>query len=568
MDRYIFIVATIALVLSGVRCYPSGKVTESCIDMVPQHGSNLQTSKGPYLVDVNTSSFKEGDKVTVTLRGGTFLGFMLQARLVGGVSPLGSFSIPSVTGGQAQLLTCGITNSAVSHTSGSSKSSIQVTWIAPTSGPLNNIQFSATFVQKTQTFWVGVKSSAVTYTGNGTFTGTSITNMPPGSSSLSPISSNGCGSSKVCFSQPMSCDPSVSSNCYFMSAVTSSSGAAVQVEMAGASNGYIAIGFSDDQKMGNDDIYICGLDNNGSIQIKHAFSTGTVTPNIISLGNISNFKASVNNGIISCSFTTWNTISTQRSIGSSSPYYLMLVYGSMSNGNIVVHNRAYVSDSQVNISNPAIVTTGGEPPLVKAHGSLMLISWMTTASLGMIIARYLKGVGRGKGCGNKDMWFVVHMTLMILTVVASSIAFILVFSEVRDWTGGAHPVLGCIVMILALIQPSVAMFRCGPTDKWRFVFNWFHALNAWVIKVLAMAAIFTGLLLLDATDNQWLVKVMGGFVGWEAALYIVLESYRCWKRNDNSDASESTSMELLILGLFFLGNLCFLVALLVGIGMQ
>uniref|UniRef100_A0A3P8XC78 Uncharacterized protein n=1 Tax=Esox lucius TaxID=8010 RepID=A0A3P8XC78_ESOLU len=508
MDRYLLIIVTFVCIVPLVQCYPSGKVTASCDNMLPQHNSNSphQTS-APFSVTTNPGNFKEGDTITVSIQGisSQFTGFLLQGRLVGGTSPLGSFIVSSAL---AQTLNCN-GNSAVSHTSNAQKSSIQVTWTAPTSGNLNNIQFSATFVQTFGTYWVGVKSSTVTYNG---------TSVP-----AVGISSTGCGVSKVCFSQPLNCDPSVSPSCYFMSAVAPSGNTAVQVEMTGSSSGYVAMGFSDDQKMGNDDIYICGLGSNGLLQLQHAFSTGRSSPNILSLGNVS-VNSSMNNGIISCSFTTWNPISTQRSIGSSSPYYLMLAYGSTSNGIIQFHTNAFVSSTTANISSPGLVSTGSQPPIVKAHGCLMLIAWMTTSSLGMIIARYLKGVAKGKGCGGKDVWFVAHMSLMSLTVAATSIAFILIFSEVRDWSGGAHPVLGCIVMILALIQPTAAIFRCGPTDKWRFIFNWAHALNALLMKVLAVAAIFTGLLWLDSTDNQWLVKVMGGFVGWEATLYILLEA--------------------------------------------
>ncbi|KAJ8010425.1 hypothetical protein DPEC_G00074940 [Dallia pectoralis] len=550
MDRYLLIIAIFACILPVVRCYPNGLVTASCIDMVPQHGVNSQQQPAPYSVISSALNFKEGDTITVTIQGNSsqFIGFLLQARLVNGTGPLGSFTVST---GQAQTLNCSGVSDAVSHTSSALKSSIQVTWTVPTSGSLNDIQFSATFVQNLTIYWVGVKSSTVKYTGtNG-------------------ISSTGCGTSKVCFSQPANCDPSVSSACYFMSAVATSGDTAVQVEMTGISDGYIAIGFSDDQKMGNDDIYICGLGSNGQLQIQHAYSTGRSPPTILSPGNVSNVISSLNNGVISCSFTTLNPISTQRSIGSNSPYYLMLVYGSTSNGKIQIHKDTFVSSTSVNISSPGVVSTESFPPIVKAHGSLMLIAWMTTGSLGMIIAKYIKGMAKGTKCAGKDVWFVAHLSLMILTVAATSIAFILIFADVRDWSGGAHPVLGCIVMILTLIQPTAAIFRCGPTDKWRFIFNWSHALNALLIKVLAVAAIFTGLIWLDNTENQWLVKVMGGFVGWEALVYILLEARRWWKHKETTDeGSNSTNVELLILGLFFLGNLCFLVALLVGIGSQ
>ena len=48
-----------------------------------------------------------------------------------------------------------------------------------------------------------------------------------------------------------------------------------------------------------------------------------------------------------------------------------------------------------------------------------------------------------------------------------------------------------------------------------------------------MAAIFTGLLMFDRSEDQALVKVMGGFVGWEAALYLSYELYsRCRQPGD------------------------------------
>uniref|UniRef100_A0A8C8D697 Ferric-chelate reductase 1 n=1 Tax=Oncorhynchus tshawytscha TaxID=74940 RepID=A0A8C8D697_ONCTS len=484
MDRYIFIIVLLACVLRAVRCYSSGKVTGACDNMTPQHKKGAQQSPAPFSVTTDRFSFKEGDEIIVKLLAAStpFTGFMLQAREVGGSSPLGSFT---VTSGEAQPLTCnGLPNSAISHTSSSPKSSIQGIWRAPTSGNLNSIQFST-----------------------------------------------GCDSTKVCFSQPLNCDPGVSPDCYFLSAMTSLGDTAIQLEMTGPSDGYIAIGFSDDQRMGNDDIYICGRDSGGLIQLQHAFSTGRKTPEILPLGNVSDVKSSVNNSIISCSFTTRNPISTQRSGGSSSLYYLMIVHGPSNNGKIGPHTGTFISDTKVDISSPQIVTSEKEPPIIKAHGSLMLIAWMTTGSLGMIIARYLKGVAKGKHYFGKDVWFLVHVFLMTLTVAATIIAFILAFSEVGGWSGGVHPVLGCIVMILAFFQPIGAMFRCGPHHHLRFLFNWSHALNAVAIKGLAVAAIFTGLSYFSTSEDSWLLKVMGGFVGWEATMYILLEFHMRWKRN-------------------------------------
>ncbi|CDQ87777.1 unnamed protein product [Oncorhynchus mykiss] len=105
MDRYIFIIVLLACVLRAVRCYSSGKVTGACDNMTPQHKKVAQQSPAPFSVTTDRFSFKEGDEIIVRLLAAStpFTGFMLQAREVGGSSPLGSFT---VTSGEAQPLTC------------------------------------------------------------------------------------------------------------------------------------------------------------------------------------------------------------------------------------------------------------------------------------------------------------------------------------------------------------------------------------------------------------------------------------------------------------------------------
>ncbi|KAB5587239.1 hypothetical protein PHYPO_G00010920 [Pangasianodon hypophthalmus] len=544
--------------------YPGGKVSSSCDNMLPSHGTVAQTSAAPYTVTVDSSTYKEGDTITVTLSAtsGSFKGFLLEARLVGGNSAIGSFS---VVNSNSQVLTCsGLSNSAVSQTSSTSKSQIQSKWKAPTSGNLNNIEFRVTFVRDFSTFWVGVKSAQITY--NGTVTGTISTSVTSTSSS---ISSAGCGSSKTCLNQPTDCDPSTNSNCYFMSATPLSSGSEFKFEISGRAEGYVSIGFSDDTEMGNDDIYICMKDTNDMIQLQHAFSTGTTTPTTIALGNVTVLSTSQNNGVISCSFTSRNPISTTRSSTPSNSYYIFLASGATRNGVIQKHTTTpLISSTKVDITNPQILESQSQlPPIVKAHGCLMLIAWMTTGSMGMLIARFLKKAAPGQRFCGKDFWFVAHVLLMVLSVAATIIAFILIFSYEQEWSGGAHPVLGCLVMILSLAQPIGAMFRCSPQDERRFIFNWAHAINALAIKGLAVAAIFTGLLIADSSDSQWMPKVMGGFVAWEALLFLCQDLYHKYSQKDMDECDvDGVGTGVLLLMLFFTGNLAFLVALLVGIG--
>ncbi|XP_028290083.1 putative ferric-chelate reductase 1 [Gouania willdenowi] len=574
-------VVTLLLLCAPVAwCYSSGLVMDSCEDMWPHHsGLDPQTRPPPFTI---TSELRRSGlgEVTVQLQAAasfSFKGFLLQAREVGASTPVGSFNLTTV---DSQILSCNHRhNSAVSHSSASSKTFIEVTWKP---GGTKPVQFFGVFVQNYSTFWIDVESSVVNLTGEGR----SSSSTPSATSTPSPtlavttqpstisekISSADCGVTKVCFSQPSNCDPAVSSDCYFMSAmVLSFSEEALRFELSGPSDGYVSFGFSDDQIMGNDDIYICGKGRTETIQVQHAFSEAKTTPQTLPLGNVSDITTTIQDGVISCSFTSMNPIYLHRSSSISRNYYLIFAYGPSSNGQILFHKGTFISTDKVNVSKPLIVPKARRPDIIKAHGALMLIAWMTTGSLGMITARYLKEIAKGQRLCGRDVWFVVHVAVMSMTVAATVIGFILSFSYVKAWSGGAHPVLGCLVLIISLLQPLLALLRCEPQHSRRFLFNWTHAITAITLKALAVAAIFTGLTLIDGSGDQWMMKVMGGFVGWEAFVYILLEALFRWRLKATDDSTRLNTRRMTvnaIIILFIMGNLSFLVALLVGIGIS
>ncbi|XP_042319773.1 putative ferric-chelate reductase 1 [Sceloporus undulatus] len=546
--------------------YPSGKISVACNSMLPSHENAIsQTSLPPYAISISNTSFTPGDEIIVSLtgvNGSSFKGFLLQARTPGGEAAVGSFQIlnPNTQG----LICNNIQNSAVSHTNRDDKQNVTAVWIAPPG--VGQVVFRATVVQSFATFWAQVQSHLLVSSNT-----PSVSTLPSLSQSTTPSATisteEGCGTEKFCFSNPTGCSPK-DPNCYFMSSEALES-PAFKFEMSGLSDGYIAIGFSDDTIMGNDDIYICDRNATDHIEVQHAFSTGRTRPTPMPLGEVEVLATSFNNGIIRCSFISRNAISTQpRDAGNL--YYIFLAFGPSSSGQILKHTRRpFITDQKVNISSfQSLGGTASTPLIIKAHGALMLIAWMTTGSVGMIFARYLKKSIKKTLLG-KDIWFQIHLFFMLLTVVATSIAFILIFVAVKGWSdnAGAHAVIGCIVMVLSFFQPVIAFLRPSLTNNRRFVFNWFHMLNALVIKVLAVSAIFLGLQMLSNTSSQWMVKTMGGFVGWEALLAIMLD-VNLWlkKKEIYEDPQPKVKNELLLLLIYLCGNLAFLIVLLVGIG--
>uniref|UniRef100_A0A096LYE7 Putative ferric-chelate reductase 1 n=1 Tax=Poecilia formosa TaxID=48698 RepID=A0A096LYE7_POEFO len=285
--------------------------------------------------------------------------------------------------------------------------------------------------------------------------------------SLQSISNVGCGSTKLCFSQPTNCDPSTSSNCFFMSArLLTPPESGVQYELSGPAQGYVAFGWSDDQMMGQDDIYLCGLNSTGAVDVQRAFSVGHTAPTVQPKGAISDIQTSNQNGVLACTFTSKNAIFTSSnfSFTSNQLFYLLLAYGPSSNGIIMKHQNDYSSSQRMALTSSAVVQRDGKQQMIRAHGCLMLLAWMTLCPVGMMVARYLRRSSQVQMFG-KDLWFVIHVSVMSFTVATTIIAFILAFSYLGGWeyfNNGIHPVLGCLVLCLALIQPILALMRCAP----------------------------------------------------------------------------------------------------------
>ncbi|XP_014882917.1 putative ferric-chelate reductase 1 [Poecilia latipinna] len=62
----------------------------------------------------------------------------------------------------------------------------------------------------------------------------------------------------------------------------------------------------------------------------------------------------------------------------------------------------------------------------------MLLAWMTLCPVGMMVARYLRRSSQVQMFG-KDLWFVIHVSVMSFTVATTIIAFILAFSYLGGW---------------------------------------------------------------------------------------------------------------------------------------
>uniref|UniRef100_G1QCR3 Ferric-chelate reductase 1 n=1 Tax=Myotis lucifugus TaxID=59463 RepID=G1QCR3_MYOLU len=232
-----------------VAGYPSGRVTESCGDMVPRHG-HAPLPDPVHSVTVARTTFTPGDQIEVAVSGPEFKGFLIEARDAEDPSgaPVGSFTL--IDSQESQLLTCGEKQgSAVSHTNAHKKTEVRVYWDAPDSAP-NHVQFLVRFSRAyTQHLVQGLppeRHGADTGCVNAASPAFMLTGALNHPRVLREFSASGCGSKKFCRS-PSACDPEKEGTCLFLSFTRDDQ--SVTVEMSGPSKGYLSFALSHDRWM-------------------------------------------------------------------------------------------------------------------------------------------------------------------------------------------------------------------------------------------------------------------------------------------------------------------------------
>nr|XP_031313534.1 ferric-chelate reductase 1 isoform X5 [Camelus dromedarius] len=520
----------LVLHVKSVANYPNGKVTKSCHGMIPEHGHTPQSDPA-HNISVSQMTFKPGDQIKVTLSGPPFKGFLLEARNAEDLSgpPVGSFTL--IDSQVSQLLTCEDTQgSAVSHTNSHEKTEIKVYWNAPSSAP-NHIKFLVTVVEKYRIYWVKIPSPVISQPNVLPFTTPEATvepmptTLPPVSHLTKSFNTSDCGNKKFCIRSPENCDPEKELACVFLSFTRDDQ--SVMVEMSGPSKGYLSFALSHDQWMGDDDAYVC-IREDQTVRIQPAHLVGRSHPVMDPRDPLEDTAWRLMDGVMQCSFRRNATLpGVKNRFDLNASYYIFLADGAADDGRIHKHSQQpLITYEKYNVTGyPQNVGGSHSLFLLKVHGALMFVAWMTTVSIGVLIARFFKPVWSKALFGNAA-WFQVHRMLMLTTSALTFIAFLLPFIYRRGWNwhAGYHPYLGCIVMVLAVLQLLLAASRPPLHDPRRQMFNWTHWSMGTAARIIAVAAMFLGMDLpgLNLPGPQK-TYAMIGFVAWHVGAEIVLE---------------------------------------------
>ncbi|XP_032570552.1 putative ferric-chelate reductase 1 homolog isoform X2 [Drosophila sechellia] len=532
---------------------PQGAPETVCDTMLPFHsgGSVLpQNSVSPFSVETSSSTLGQGQTLRVDLTGVpaglSFGGYMIQARnrnpphqIIGQFGP--------ARDGTIKLMNCeNSVNNSATHSNAGNKQQVILEWQSPVDF-LGEVVFNATIAQSYNEFWVGVPSQPVqivrrdlsaapplpTLSPSATAGTTRAPYVPPSyvapnnviAVSTDPIY-NGCGQSKNCFGFPDGCVATKS--CTSITVVTVR-GDVFEFEIQsgkGTNAAYVAVGLSDDAKMGDDLTTEC-VPENGRVNLYSSLTSASPYSAVRSNVNQNSARlldASIVDGVIYCRVQRDAVTNVQGRTFDlrSGKYHLLVASGSSLKENSVgYHDIGRLPSAQpINLAEVQDLS-GSSKLLIQLHGAFMIAAWIGTTSLGIIFARYFKQTWVGSQSCGKDQWFAWHRLLMVTTWSLTVAAYVLIWVELKRAVWHAHSIIGLITVILCFIQPIGALFRPGPNDKKRPYFNWGHWLGGNLAHILGIVTIFFSVKLPKAELPEWMDWILVSFVVVHVLVHLI-----------------------------------------------
>ncbi|KAF6730660.1 putative ferric-chelate reductase 1 [Oryzias melastigma] len=191
------------------------------------------------------------------------------------------------------------------------------------------------------------------------------------------ISSSGCGTDKLCASEPSSCNPAAGGTCSFLSAKLKS-GQIYSFELSGLSDGYIASAVSSDSTAGNgDSTYVCA-NNNGVVKfITATYNSNSLTETALNVTSGSTY-GKINGKQIQCTFEATLPDTTTR----AATYSMIIINGTYDpTTNAFGTPLVLLRTNLVNLSDPSANTTNLVSGVAPHYHPLMQALLVTIAIL-------------------------------------------------------------------------------------------------------------------------------------------------------------------------------------------
>ncbi|KAL5022072.1 hypothetical protein ScPMuIL_001227 [Solemya velum] len=307
---------------------------------------------------------------------------------------------------------------------------------------------------------------------------------------------------------------------------------------AGRDRRWFAIGFSDDDDMGDDSVTECIMDTDNTVKVYRSWDDDDDNDRLpapaATLG-LTKTADSNANGIFSCSFKQEKNPAGKKFKHSMNP--------SPQNSGVKV-------DLQQNTDVKAEPPEGLEGA-IKTHAIFLLIGMLFATSIGTVLARFYKPVWKPRKWFGMDVWFQMHRAVMVVGLLFSVIGMIIIFAHVGEWSEmydgafqEAHPICGLITVILYAANPVMAIFRCAPTDAKRQIFNWAHLFVGISTHILGILTIFMGLTMEEVKAPMSAVYIMIVYVIYQVGIEVILEIYQHFYEGKGTAEVNHTNLNL------------------------
>ncbi|CAB0030082.1 unnamed protein product [Trichogramma brassicae] len=353
-----------------------------------------------------------------------------------------------------------------------------------------------------------------------------------------------CGETKNCFGIPDGCVEQ--QNCVAAVSVLVA-GERYIFELRSTNNAkYVAVGLSDDRKMGDDSVVEC-VDGGDRVNMHMSWNNGTTNTRMATPPNaVDLISSSLVDGVISCKFSRNKLTQIQGRTFNlvEKPYFLLLARGQK-----VYSSGIGYHDKREAWAEPRLLAiigrnAGAGDLLVRLHGALMLAAWIGTTSIGMLLARYYRQTWvKSQLCGN-DQWFAWHRFFMFLTWSMTMAAAVLIVIELQDWSSATyHAATGLATVVLCFIQPFMAAMRPHPGAPRRILFNWLHWFVGNAAHILALVAIFFAGRLGKANLPEWIDWILVAFIVFHVVTHFFLTFAGCASDKQGSQRVNSFPMK-------------------------
>ncbi|XP_050397114.1 DOMON domain-containing protein FRRS1L [Patella vulgata] len=341
-------------VLGRVDGYAQGPPTSTCLTQFPKHkNTEKQTGTPPFRIEVDPQTYEPTQTISVNLEAlpnvnNQFKGVLVSAhRKTGNTEEiLGSFTKVPIE--KIKTLDCldGRKNVAI-HSNSNPVDAVALEWVSPFN--YGDIEFRATFVENFTRFWTGLSADLRAENNNGLqlpdYT------LPATSNIFTSIQWSDCGKTRGCFFHPESC---TGENCDVAMTYMKNTEGSYTFELMAKAEGYVAVAFSKDKKMGEDEAALCTADG-GRVTIQHGYNPGHYVDRQYTKG-FSDIQIRQADGKILCRFTRpkfTSMLMGRKWFNLTEPWYLQMAWGYTFIGTDVIgkHTEApIITDEMVKLS--------------------------------------------------------------------------------------------------------------------------------------------------------------------------------------------------------------------------